>query len=85
MKILKQTGSVDDYVTTKILEKDTDYNETSLINTYNSGLKEILLDAIAKFEQMPKMLSQWKEVSIRLDRQWRSRQLEKKHGYVPYT
>lgn len=33
MKILKQTGSVNDYITAfEILEKDTNYNETRLIN-----------------------------------------------------
>jgi hypothetical protein len=85
MKILKQTGTVDDYVTTfEILEKDTDYDETGLISAYKSGLKDVLYDAIAKFEQMPETLVRWKEVSIRLDRQWRSRQLGKQHSYSPY-
>jgi hypothetical protein len=73
---------VDNYVSSfEILEKDTDYNETSLINAYKAGLKDGLLDAIYKFENIPVTLEKWKEVTIRLDHQWKSRQQERTHRF----
>jgi hypothetical protein len=62
LRLLKQTNTADDYVTSfEILEKDIDYNETSLINAYKSRVKDALIDFIYKFKNVPVILAKWKE------------------------
>ena len=77
--------SADEYVASfRELKDDTRYNNAALIEKFEQGLNSVLADKIYALPEMPTTLESWISWAIKLDRQWRQREANKKLlGQVP--
>ena len=80
MNQLKQgSHSADEYVASfRELKDDTLYNNAALIERFEQGLNSALVDKIYALPEMPTTLDGWITWAIKLDRQWRQREANKK-------
>ena len=60
------------------LKDDTRYNNAALIEKFEQGLNPALADKIYALPEMPTTLESWISWAIKLDRQWRQREANKK-------
>lgn len=71
--------SADEYVASfRELKDDTRYNNAALIEKFEQGLNPVLADKIYALPEMPTTLESWISWAIKLDRQWRQREANKK-------
>ena len=71
--------SADEYVASfRELKDDTRYNTAALIEKFEQGLNPVLADKIYALPEMPTTLDSWISWAIKLDRQWRQREANKK-------
>ena len=71
--------SADEYVASfRELKDDTRYNSAALIEKFEQGLNPALADKIYALPEMPTTLESWISWAIKLDRQWRQREANKK-------
>ena len=71
--------SADKYVASfKELKDDTRYNTAALIEKFEQGLNPVLADKIYPLPEMPTTLNSWISWAIKLNRQWRQREANKK-------
>jgi hypothetical protein len=77
---LKQgSHTADEYVASfRELKDDTGYNDAALIERFEQGLNSALVDKIYALPEMPTTLETWISWAIKLDRQWRQREANKK-------
>ena len=80
MDLLKQgTHTVDEYVASfNELKKDTGFNDPALVDKFEKGLNQALVDKIYSLPDMPTTLEKWIYWASKLDRQWRQREARKK-------
>lgn len=80
MNQLKQGNhTADEYVASfRELKDDTKYNNAALIEKFEQGLNPVLADKIYALPEMPTTLESWISWAIKLDRQWRQREANKK-------
>ena len=80
MEMLKQgTQTADEYVASfNELKADTGFNDVALVNSFQKGLNQALVDKIYNLPEMPSTLSGWIHWATKLDRQWRQREARKK-------
>lgn len=80
LKKLKQNNqTAEQYITSfKELASATGYNDAALVECFEEGLNDHLVDKIYALPRMPTTLSGWMDWAVRLDRQWRQRQVSKK-------
>jgi len=73
---LRQTGAVATYISTfNEYVAQLDWNESSLVARFRSGLKDEILDSIATAETQPRRLHEWMAMSSRIDeRLWSRKQ-----------
>ena len=57
---------------------DAGYNDAALIEKFEQGLNSALVDKIYSLPEMPTTLEEWISWAIKLDRQWRQREANKK-------
>src|SRR5688572_28465798 len=60
------------------LKQDTLYNDAALVEKVQQGLNSSLVDRIYTLPQMPSNLEEWFAWAIKLDRQWREREANKR-------
>ena len=71
--------SADEYVASfRELKDDTRYNNAALIEKFEQGLNPALADKIYALPEMPTTLESWMSWAIKLNRQWRQREANKK-------
>lgn len=77
---LKQgSHTADEYVASfREFKDDTGYNDAALIERFEQGLNSALVDKIYALPNMPTTLEDWISWAIKLDRQWRQREANKK-------
>jgi len=80
MDQLKQGAhTIEEYVASfREIADDTGYNDPALVEKFERGLNQSLVDKIYALPEMPKTLKDWIQWSTRLDRQWRQREARKK-------
>jgi Ty3 transposon capsid-like protein/Zinc knuckle len=80
MNQLKQNShSADEFVASfRELKDDTLYNDAALMEKFEQGLNPSLVDKIYALPNMPTTLDGWFTWAIKLDRQWRQREANKK-------
>jgi hypothetical protein len=80
MHQLKQgSHTADEYVASfREIKDDTLYNDAALIERFEQGLSFALADKIYNLPEMPTTLDGWFSWAIKLDRQWRQREANKK-------
>jgi hypothetical protein len=77
---LKQgTHTADEYVASfRELKDETGYNDVALVERFKKGLDQNLVDRIYHLPEMPIDLEEWISWAVKLDRQAREREVEKK-------
>lgn len=77
---LKQGNhTADEYVASfRELKDETGYNDVALVEKFKKGLDQNLVDRIYHLPEMPQNLEEWISWAIKLDRQNREREVEKK-------
>jgi hypothetical protein len=77
---LKQgTHTADEYVASfRELKDETGYNDVALVERFKKGLDQNLVDRIFYLPEMPTNLEEWISWAVKLDRQAREREVEKK-------
>jgi TolA-binding protein len=71
--------SADKYVASfRELKNDTRYNTAALIEKFEQGLNPVLANEIYALPEMPTTLDSWISWAIKLDRQWRQKEANKK-------
>jgi len=86
LSTLKQgTHTADEYVASfREFQEMTGYNDAALVEQFKKGLKVDLFDQIFKLPQMPTDLKGWMDWAVKLDRQWRKAEQERRLlGLVP--
>jgi len=78
-QLRQSTHTADEYVSSfRELKDDTGYNDAALVEKFEKGLNQALVDKIYALAEMPKNLKEWISWSTKLDRQWRQREVKKK-------
>jgi hypothetical protein len=80
LSVLKQGNhDAEQYVTSFKEHKDlTGFNDPALVELFKKGLKADLYDQIFRLPEMPTDLDGWMTWAVKLDRQWRKGEEEKK-------
>ena len=80
MNQLKQGSfTAEEYIASfRHLKEDTLYNDAALVEKFEQGLNSALVDRIYTLPQMPTTLEGWFDWAIKLDRQWRQREANKR-------
>lgn len=80
MDHLRQGGkTADEYVASfRELISRTGYNDAAHVEKFEKGLNSALVDKIYALPEMPSTLKEWVEWAMKLDRQWRQREANKK-------
>lgn len=60
------------------MQDDTGYNDAALVEKFEKGLNQALVDKIYALAEMPKNLKEWISWSTKLYRRWRQREVKKK-------
>jgi hypothetical protein len=87
MNQLKQgSHTADEYVASfRGLAGDTQYNDAALVEKFQNGLNSSLVDKIYALPEMPQTLESWIFWAVKLDRQWREREANKKAFSFSFT
>ena len=86
LKELKQgKQTADEFVVAfEQYERESGYDEVALIERFEEGLSQGLVDRIYGLSVMPTTIVEWKQWAQKLDRQWRKRESKKKTSQVPF-
>ena len=85
LSLLKQESqTADEYVSAfREFKDDTGYNDAALVDAFEKGLNQALVDSIYKLPEMPQTLEGWINWAVKLDRQYRQREAKKKVAKAP--
>jgi len=79
-QLRQESHSADEYVAKfRELKDETGYNDVALVEKFIKGLDQSLVDRIYHLPEMPKNLEGWISWAVKLDRQKREREVEKKN------
>lgn len=84
---LKQgNNAVDEYVSNfRELKDETGYNDAALVEKFEKGLSQGIVDKIYGLSEMPTTLDSWIQWATKFDRQWRQREAKRKvFGQSPF-